>query len=889
MIIDEGAYLAHYGILRKSGRYPWGSGGNVVQRSRDFQSIVEELRAKGVKDTDIAKMFEMSTTELRATNSIAVNQIKRDNIATAEKLKAKGLSNPAIGERMGVNESVIRTWLADGAKEKAEVLDTVSEMLRKEVSEKGIIDIGAGVETHIGITKTKLSTAVALLKAEGYKTYSIPQPQAGTGKNTQVKVLVPPGTTWGDAAKMKENIQQIFSYSPDGGKTMFGIIPPISISDSRVGVRYKEDGGDQADGVIYVRPNVPEVSLGNASYAQVRILVNDSHYLKGMAMYKDDLPDGVDLLFNTNKSDTGNKLDALKKVTGDDKNPFGAQISRQLAIKDADGNDKLTSVMNIVNEEGDWGEWSKTLSTQVLSKQNPKLAKQQLEITYKEALKEYDDIMALTNPVVKKQLLEAFSDQMDSSAVHLKAASLPNQRTHVILPIESIPETQVYAPNYADGTPVVLIRYPHGGTFEIPEVTVNNNHPESKRLLGNARDAIGIHPKVAERLSGADFDGDTVLVIPNNGSKQIKHTKALEALKGFDPKSEYKAYEGMPKMSSRQKQMEMGYVSNLITDMTIKGADFDEIARAVKHSMVVIDAEKHNLDYKRSAIENGISALKRKYQGSARGGASTLISRATSDKRVKERKPRSMAEGGPIDPVTGKKVYVETGKTRTSKAGVVSPALTRTTKLAETDDAFTLSSGTPIEKIYAEHSNRLKDLANQARLSYLNQPNLRYSPSAKAVFAKEVESLNSKLFVARRNAPLERQAQILAGITIREAKRAEPDMDKATLKKVKSQAIIGARIRTGAGKEKIYITDDEWLAIQSGAITGSLLGEMLRNADLDRVRDLATPKVKPALGSGQKLRAMQLLATGNFTRQEVASQLGVSLTTLDKAVKEAEG
>src|SRR5690606_21658099 len=105
-----------------------------------------------------------------------------------------------------------------------------------------------------------------------------------------------------------------------------------------------------------------------------------------------------------------------------------------------------------------------------------------------------------------------------------------------------------------------------------------------------------------------------------------------------DSKREYPAYEGMPKMTAKQKQSEMGKVSNLITDMTIKGANTNEIARAVRHSMVVIDAEKHNLNYKQSAIDNGISQLKQKYQGGADKGASTLISRTTSEQRVPTRK-----------------------------------------------------------------------------------------------------------------------------------------------------------------------------------------------------------------------------------------------------------
>ena len=67
-----------------------------------------------------------------------------------------------------------------------------------------------------------------------------------------------------------------------------------------------------------------------------------------------------------------------------------------------------------------------------------------------------------------------------------------------------------------NGERVVLIRHPHGGTFEIPELTVNNKNPDARKIVGTikSQDAIGIHHKVAEHLSGADFDGDTVLVIP---------------------------------------------------------------------------------------------------------------------------------------------------------------------------------------------------------------------------------------------------------------------------------------------------------------------------------------------------------------------------------------
>lgn len=69
-----------------------------------------------------------------------------------------------------------------------------------------------------------------------------------------------------------------------------------------------------------------------------------------------------------------------------------------------------------------------------------------------------------------------------------------------------------------------------------------------------------------------------------------------------------------PIMRNTQKHTED--ISNLITDMASAGASDSEIARAVRHSLVIIDAEKHKLDYKQSEIDNGISELKKKYQTS---------------------------------------------------------------------------------------------------------------------------------------------------------------------------------------------------------------------------------------------------------------------------------
>lgn len=887
MIIDEETYLAHYGILRKSGRYPWGSGSDQNTRNKMFLDTVAGLKAKGMSDVQIARGFEMTTTQLRAAKSIAKNEQKQADIAMAERLRAKGMSNVAIGKRMELPESSVRALLAPGQKDKADILVSTSNMLKEAVDKKGFIDIGVGAEHHMpGVTASKLNVAVARLKEEGYEVISVQVQQLGTNNKTLVKVLAPPGTTYKDVVTNKDKIHMVQDVTYDKGRTWSGIQPPISVNSKRIAVRYAEQGGKDADGVIYVRPGKEDLSLGNARYAQVRIAVDGTHYLKGMAMYKDDLPAGVDLVFNTNKNATGNKLDAMKSLKDDPENPFGAVV-RQLPKLDKNGKEipnTVRSAMNIVNDEGSWDRWSRSLSSQTLSKQSPALAKTQLNMTYERKRSELDEIMGLTNPAVQRSLLKSYADDVDASAVHLKAAALPRSSWHVILPFNTMKENEIYAPNYKNGERVALIRYPHGGTFEIPELTVNNKHPGAKKALGNAKDAVGINSKVAERLSGADFDGDAVLVIPNNKG-QVKSSAPLAGLRNFDPQSAYPGYDGMPKMSARTKGQQMGYVSNLITDMTIQGASTEELAQAVRHSMVVIDAEKHNLNYKQSSIDNGIPQLMQKYQGKKSGGAATLISRATARADVDDRKPRSAAKGGSIDKVTGKKVFEKTGESWVDAKGKLNFRKIQSTKLAEADDANTLSSGTPIERVYAEHSNKLKNLANQARKAMVNTPKTVSSPSAKVTYKNEVASLNAKLNIALRNAPLERQAQLLANTVVAQKMNANPHMDPADKKKIKSQALTEMRIRTGASKQRIDITDAEWDAIQAGAITNHKLDQILNNSDPERVKQLATPRTDSVMTSAKKQRAAAMAAS-NYTQAEIAEALGVSLTTLKKALTE---
>lgn len=915
-------YLQHEGVLRKSGRYPWGSGSTPYQRNKTFLSYIDDLTKKGLTDAQIAEGMGLkdergkpfTSTDVRALKSIAKTANREADISRALQLKERGMSNIAIGKEMGINESSVRSLIDPALRERNDILKSTADMFKERIGKDGIIDVGTGVENHLGIAPSKKAVAIAMLEEEGYKRFYVPTEQLGTGKITTVMVLAAPGTTFPDVMARKSEIMPVKVYSEDAGRSFVKVKDPTSVDPKRVGVKWKEEGGTAKDGVIELRRGVDDISLGESRYAQVRIKVGDAHYLKGMAMYSDNIPDGVDMVFNTNKPFSTDKLDAMKpikvdKATGnqDEDLPFGS-IVRQKHYLDAKGNKKL-SPLNIVGtykfdedtgsdisysgEEGGWSKWSKSLSSQMVSKQTPGLAKQQLGLSYDAKKAELDDILALSNPVVKQKLLQEYSEGVDSSAKHLKAAGLPRTANHVILPINSLKDNEIYAPNYRQGETVVLIRHPHGGKFEIPELKVNNRNKEANSVIKNAKDAVGINSKVAARLSGADFDGDTVLVIPNTRGS-VKTAPSLSALKNFDPQTDYKGYEGMPIMKGKQKQM--GDISNLITDMTIRGASEAELARAVKHSMVVIDAEKHKLNYKQSATDNNISELKTKYQGGPRAGAATLISRSKGQLAVPERKERSAANGGPIDPKTGKKVYEETGSSYivqkvSKRTGVVKEEVvqkkTKVAKMDFVDDAFDLvsaPSGTVIEGVYANHANKLKALANQARKeAYIIKPK-PVSDSAKKVYKEEVITLKAKLNVAKMNAPLERQAQMLGATTLAAKRQANPALDKDEIRKIRDQALTTARARIGAKKEVIKFTPREWEAVQAGAIAPSVLRSILNNADMTQVRQLATPRDRPVMPDAKIRRAKAMLAMG-YTQAEVADAIGVPTSTLTSAIE----
>ena len=1039
--------LIHYGTNHLkgnpgSGRYPWGSGDSPYQHSGDFLSRVKELRKENKSFTDmretikdgkgndipnpdygktftgetaVAKMLGLDTTEYRNAVTLAKNLERMSKVNRAEALYSQGYGYSEIGRKMGISESSVRGLLDPNAKKNMMMAQNTADFLKERLNElskndpNAMIDIGPGVENEIteddigfgletsrddlardmGISRKKFDDAIYILEGEGYVTggsrlQNVTDP---TGMNkTTMNVLGLPGMQ----KKNAYNFNSIYSVkdyiSRDNGETYEKRFEyPESMDSSRLMIRYDEEGGKALDGVIELRRGVPDLSLGESNYAQVRILVDDDHYMKGMAVYADDLPDGIDVRFNTNKKVGTPVTDVLKpvkkdKTTGeiDRDNPFGSLIKdkdkggqywydsktgERLESKADSPNAKL-GLINKRSDEGDWNDWQDTLSSQFLSKQNTSLAKRQLDLAVKDKQQEFNEIMALNNNTVKKIYLEQFANDCDSDAIHLKAAALPRQKFQVILPVTSLKDDEIYAPNYNNGDKLALVRYPHGGTFEIPIVTVNNNNKEGEFRIGpNSKDCVGINSKVAERLSGADFDGDTVMVVPLSEKINITSTPQLRGLREpdgstFDPKTKYGPAKTVRKEDSpdgkdhyynaqgveykimKATNLEMGKVSNLITDMTIKGATNDELARAVRHSMVVIDAAKHNLDYEASYVQNDIESLKKKYQKhyDAEGnltnkyGASTLISQAKSEERITQTQgqPKINIKGTPQydpnrpegaliykvsdkaeykqikDPVTKKNAdvyerkdgslyYLRGPKGDRTVIDITDPAdiakikskvrMQKSTKMAQTDDARTLISDkqSQIEKVYAAYANTCKSLANEARKALYNTKGVEYSPSAAKTYKKEVEELDIALDKALKNKPRERQAQIFANSRINSKFQSNPGLDKEDKKKIRQQEITRARDMFGAKRELIDITPRQWEAIQAGAIHASKLEKILQRADMDKVRQLATPREYTQITPAKEQR-IRSYANAGKTNSEIAAALGISVSSVQKCL-----
>lgn len=893
--------LVHYGTKRHSGRYPWGSGETPYQHEAWFIAEIENQKANGlVTDKELADFFGMTVREYKLQRSLAKTAVREETRRKAIEMRSKGLGPTEIGKRLGIPEPTVRSYLKPVDDKKQKRIDAAKAILDEHISKGEFIDIGEGVAIGMGMNQNQFELAVRALKNEkGYTEKIIYVPQVNDkDQSTIVKVLCPPGTTRRDILENLDNVHIVNEKFVDQtGVNVYGLKPIKSISSKKVMINYAEDGGKDKDGVIEIRRGAEGLDLGSAHYAQVRIGVDGTHYLKGMAVYADDLPDGVDIRFNTNKHKGTPKLETLKLMGDDPDNPFGAQIKA--------GGQK--GYLNIVSEEGDWHEWSRNIASQMLSKQPVPLAKTQLNLAKAEKNREYEEIMGLTNPTLRRYMLNQFADKCDTASVNLKAAAMPRQATHVILPMTTLKDNEIYAPNYRDGETLVLIRYPHGGTFEIPQLVNRPHNKEGEKVLGsNAKDAVGISAKVAAQLSGADFDGDTVVVIPNN-RKGIRVSPAIKSLQEFDTKESYaagpttkhiyvkdkktgKMVKSEKTISVTHKNNEMGRVSNLITDMTLHDAPLEHVVRAVKYSMVIIDAEKHNLDWKKAYKDFDIEGLKKLYQnrgvddnGKERyGGASTLISRAKSPQRIpkvkKNWKPDEETGEVTYRPHEKQKWYDKEGNEhiRTSKF----PSM----RLAK--DALSLSSGTTMEYTYAEYANYMKSLANKSRKEALATKDIVYSKEAANKYAPEVISLKNKISIAKAHAPVERKAQLLANIQVA-LKQDELSSDILTdkqKKKIRYQALAQARKSLGGSKPKVDISDREWEAIQAGAFHKSILEDAFRFTDQDILKERAMPRAQKGFTPGQLSLIRARLAAG-YTQAEVADMLGVSPSTINRAVK----
>lgn len=968
-------YLKHTGTPQPyinqpigSGRYRKGTGENPGQHDFSISARKGKLMKGGMSEVEAAHALGFkSTGELRTAITNENNRIKSERIAHAKYLmEEKGLGWTAIASEMGLSksqESTIRSWFEKRAVARRNKKDNLYATLKEQALKKKYVDVGVGAAMRIGVSDTMLGAAVErLIEEEGFTKQKIHVAQLGTTHQTEVKVLCAPGVTLKELNANRDKIRLIDDYKENKDRSLANLEPPVSVDPKRVYVRYAEEGGKDKDGVIELRRGVPDISLNNADYAQVRIAVNGTHFLKGMAVYGDnkDIPRGYDIVFNTNKTKDVPMMgegtnSVLKKLKDDPENPFKATIKpeedlvlAQRHYVDPKTGERKTSPINIVNEEGDWSRWSKTLSSQFLSKQAVPLAKNQLNILYNDQKVEFEKIKKLTNPIVKENLLSALAEDCDSKAVHLKAAGLPRQASKIILPAPEIKPNEIVAPTYKDGEHVVLVRFPHGGKFEIPELIVNNKgNKKALNMLGKAIDAVAIHPSAATRLSGADFDGDTVLVIPVNKRIKVdtidpnKHEE-LKPLKDFDtglyertkadvtkenfnskrdslyirqgksfepvgnrrfnPSEEYyDASQTFKRMDEYTKGIQMGVVSNLITDMHLQKAPLDEMVRAVKHSMVVIDAEKHDLNWRQSEKDFRIGELHKKYQGKTQGGASTLISRAKKSYEIDARQeggvdfyPSKMTPAEREAYYRGEKVYRPSNETKAKfnkKTGEWEYVQKREEHkwLSVVDDAYELTSGgskknpgTPMEAVYAEHSNKMKALANDVRkeLRAIKQPHV--SQSAKSMYKEETRSLDEKYARVMQNKPLERQANLIGNEQLKAWMKANAGQyDKDDVKKKRSQFQNGARYRVGKEAYRPKFTPKEWEAIQARAYTPSKARVLISAADTDHVRELAMPKQKTTITPAMK-NQIKAYSRGDWTIKEIADHLHISTSTVSK-------
>lgn len=116
---------------------------------------------------------------------------------------------------------------------------------------------------------------------------------------------------------------------------------------NRIKIIYAEYGGAERDGIIKLRRGNKECSLEGAEYANVRIRVTsfgkpmERYFMKGIAIYSDDIPREYDAIYYTNKPEGTASEDLFKKHKKFEKN--------------------YSKDFNIVTKQGDWKKFEKAL------------------------------------------------------------------------------------------------------------------------------------------------------------------------------------------------------------------------------------------------------------------------------------------------------------------------------------------------------------------------------------------------------------------------------------------------------------------------------------------------------------------------------------------------
>lgn len=212
--------LMHYGVKRRSGRYPWGSGENPYQHGGDFLARVEELEAMGKSQKEIAEELKMSTTDLRMQVRVAKHERRALQAERAKSLREEGKTLDEIAKIMGYNnDSSVRALLNENtASNKNKALAT-AEALKKELAVKGALDVGEGVEQQLGVSKGVLQEALFILETEGYNRYGVGVPQVNDPKKrTITPVISVPDIEQRDAYQNLDIIKSVGDYhSSDGG------------------------------------------------------------------------------------------------------------------------------------------------------------------------------------------------------------------------------------------------------------------------------------------------------------------------------------------------------------------------------------------------------------------------------------------------------------------------------------------------------------------------------------------------------------------------------------------------------------------------------------------------------------------------------------------------